>query len=105
MSSLGVKISIPQIFLPSEVSLEDVGEIINKDERRDKAFRDKVSSKLKLLELERGCDIWFKMLPIPHKKSASWLKIIVSFLFICHISFLFSENYFKQRLNLFYSLK
>ena len=68
MSCLGVQISIPQIFLSSEVSLEDVGEIINKDERRDKAFRDKVSSKLKLLELERGCDIWFKMLPIPHKK-------------------------------------
>ena len=68
LSCLGVQISIPQIFLPSEVSLEDVGEIINKDERRDKAFRDKVSSKLKLLELERGCDIWFKMLAIPHKK-------------------------------------
>lgn len=68
MSSLGVQISIPQIFLSSEVSLEDVDEIINKDERRDKAFRDKVSSKLKLLGLERGCDIWFKMLPSLTKK-------------------------------------
>ena len=63
--------SIPQIFLPSQLS--DVGEIIKKDERRDKEkkkseFGDKVSSILKLLELERGCDVWFKMLPIPHKK-------------------------------------
>lgn len=63
--------SIPQIFLPSQLS--DVGEIIKKDERRDKekkkkAFGDKVSSILKLLELERGWDVWFKMLPIPHKK-------------------------------------
>lgn len=63
--------SIPQIFLPSELS--DEGEIIKKDERRDKekkkkAFGDKVSSILKLLELERGWDVWFKMLAIPHKK-------------------------------------
>lgn len=71
MSCLGVQISIPQIFLPSELS--DEGEIIKKDERRDKekkkkAFGDKVSSILKLLELERGWDVWFKMLAIPHKK-------------------------------------
>ena len=73
MSCLGVKISIPQIFLPSELSLEDVGKIIKKDERRDKekkkkAFGDKILSILKLLELDRGCYVWFKMLPIPHKK-------------------------------------
>lgn len=73
MSCLGVQISIPQLFLPSEFSLEDVGKIIKKDERRDKekkkkAFGDKVSSILKLLELERGWDVWFKMLAIPHKK-------------------------------------
>lgn len=73
MFCLGVQISIPQKFLPSEVSLEDVGEITKKDERRDKekkkkAFGEKVSSTLKLLERERGCDVWFKMLPIPHKK-------------------------------------
>lgn len=46
---------------------------MKKDERRDKekkkkAFGDKVSSILKLLELERGWDVWFKMLAIPHKK-------------------------------------
>ena len=37
-------------------------------EKKKKASSYKVSSKLKLLELERGCDVWFKMLPIPHKK-------------------------------------
>ena len=74
MSCLGVQISIPQIFLPSEVSLENVREIIKKKEEEEikrekkKAFRDKVSSKLKLLQLEVGCDVWFKMLPICHKK-------------------------------------